>query len=274
MLMRVMRWVVATMTVLTTVAFVVVVITTAITTDRTLPIIKVEDGILEVSVNATEEELLQGISAYDEKDGDISSRLLVESISKFTEIGYCKVTYAVCDFDNHVTTATRQIHYTDYSPPTFRMTRPLVFSIYDPLNFIGTVEAEDCIDGDISKNVIIYSPDFKERESGNFTLQASVTNSKGDTASIELPIIVDEALVDGVKIILTDYLVYFKAGDPVPDWTTFVYEKVDSNGLESNFPLTIRTNFNKDVPGIYTVNYYGTDDGVHRGRTALIVVVE
>ena len=38
--------------------------------DKTIPEITVEGEMIEVSLKATDEELLKGVTAYDEKDGD------------------------------------------------------------------------------------------------------------------------------------------------------------------------------------------------------------
>lgn len=274
MVMRVMRICVAILTVLVTVVFLAVLITAKIKTDKTIPVITVDDSVLEVSVNATEEDLLKGVKAIDAKDGDISNRLLVESIGKFSEIGYCKITYAVSDLDNHVATATRKIHYTDYKKPRFKMNKPLLFSVYNSVVTTGIVGATDCLDGDISQNVIIYSPDYEDGKEGTFSLQVTVTNSKGDSSQIILPMVVEKQSKNSLDIILDQYLIYHKKGDPTPNWQKYIKEKVDSTGLEAEYKVTTKTNFNKDKPGIYTVNYYGTDSFRQQGHTALLVVVE
>lgn len=276
MLMRIMRIGVAILTALVTVVFFAVLITTKIKTDKTIPVITVEEGVLEVSVKASEDDLLKGVTATDEKDGDISDRLLVESIGRFAENekGYCKITYAVSDLDNHVATATRKIHYTDYTAPKFTMSKPLIFSIYDVVNTVGIVGASDCLDGNISQNVIIYSPDFVEDKEGTFSLQATVTNSKGDLSKIELPLLVEKQAKDAPQILLNKYLIYVKKGKAAPDWKKYIDETVDSTGVEADLKVDIKTNFNKDKTGMYTVNYYGTDNRNIKGHTALIVVVE
>ena len=274
MIMKIMRICVAVITALVTVVFLIVVITTKVKTDKTIPVITVDDGILEVSVKAKEDALLEGVYATDEKDGDISDRLLVESIGRFTEKGYCKITYAVSDYDNHVATATRKIHYTDYTSPKFTLSKPLLFSIYDVVDTTGRVGATDCLDGNISQNVIIYSPDFEEGDEGKFSLQANVTNSKGDSSQIVLPMIVEKQAKGAPEIHLNKYLIYVKKGKDAPDWHKYIDETVDSTGLEADLKIEVKTNFDKNKPGIYTVDYYGTDSKKIKGHTVLIAVVE
>lgn len=274
MLMKIIRWLVAALTVLVTIIFIIVLALTSITTDRTIPSITVEDGILDVSVTATDEDLMKGVTAYDGKDGDITSEVFVESISKFSEIGYCKVTYAVCDADNHVTSATRQIHYTDYVPPKFKMQKPLIFSSYNTFNIFGTVGATDCLDGDISQNVIVYSPDYEEDTIGTFTLQATVTNSKGDSSVITLPMTIEKQAREAPVIVLDEYLIYVKKGAPTPNWAKYIVETVDSTGIDANLKISVKTDFDSKKAGTYIVNYYGVDSKESTGHTALIAVVE
>ena len=273
MLMKLMRLIVFALTAVTVAVFAVVFITEKVTDDKTIPVIKVEKGILEVKAGAKEEELLAGVTAYDEKDGDITDRILVESIGKFSEIGYCKVTYAVSDSDNHLVTARRQIHYTNYKPPKFKLSRPLVFSVYKEMNIVGTVGATDCLDGDISQNVIIFSPDYESGKEGTFTLRATVMNSKGDSAEINLPMLVEKTSNNSPEIKLSEYLIYVKKGK-TPDWASYIKDTADASGLDAELEIEIETDYKADKKGMYNIDYYGTDINGYTGHTRLIAVVE
>ena len=55
--------------------------------DKTYPVITIDEQIIDVSINVTDEGLLKGVTAYDKKDGDITSKIYIESISKFVEHG-------------------------------------------------------------------------------------------------------------------------------------------------------------------------------------------
>lgn len=99
--------------------------------DHTYPEIKVGNEQLEVSVKAGADEFLKGIIATDEKDGDITNQVIVESISKFIDKNehICNVTYAVADSDNNVTKKTRKIRFIDYESPKFTASAPLVLEL-------------------------------------------------------------------------------------------------------------------------------------------------
>ncbi|MDD6145516.1 MAG: hypothetical protein PUB43_00525, partial [Oscillospiraceae bacterium] len=122
-MMRVFRAAVVIIFVLVTAVFSAFYIKEQKSRDDTLPEIKVETDTIEVSVKDGPEILLEGVSAYDGKDGDLTDKVIVESVSKFIEKGVSKVTYAVCDSNNHVTNATRRVVYKDYESPRFNLTK-------------------------------------------------------------------------------------------------------------------------------------------------------
>jgi CTP:phosphocholine cytidylyltransferase-like protein len=104
--MKILRVVAILLFVVTTALYVYFSVTEKLKTDNTVPVITLEEDVLEVGINATNAELLKGVTAFDEKDGDITDRVIVESLSNFIEPGLCRITYAVCDSNNHVATAT------------------------------------------------------------------------------------------------------------------------------------------------------------------------
>ena len=62
--------------------------------DDAAPVIVCSSSEIHVSVDASEEELLFGVTAMDAEDGDITSSVVIESISSFVEPGKSIITYA------------------------------------------------------------------------------------------------------------------------------------------------------------------------------------
>ena len=56
-------------------------------TDQTIPKISMDQDEIQVSVKDPEKVWKKGITAYDEKDGDITDSLVIESVSTFLEKG-------------------------------------------------------------------------------------------------------------------------------------------------------------------------------------------
>lgn len=241
--------------------------------DKTYPTITVGDEILKVKNDVSDEELLEGVTAYDEKDGDISDKVIIESISKFTEKGVCNVTYAVCDNDRHVARAVRKIKYENYKSPRFYLNEPLCYSVNRYVNIDGVIGAKDDIDGDISSNVIVMTEYFESGTVGTFTINAKATNSKGDTIEIKLPLIVEDRSVNAPEIKLSSYLIYVKKGSKV-NFMKYVKSVKSYTDDENDIPVTVSTEFDKNKTGVYSVHYYATDELQRRGHSVLTVIVE
>lgn len=272
-MMRVFRIIICILFALTFAAFGFLLLKDIIKTDRTYPEITVINEILDVSLDADEADLFQGVSAYDKKDGDITDKIIIESISKFKEGGTCDVVYAVCDNDNHVATAKRQIRYIGYTSPKITMNSSLCFSIYERIDISGIIGAVDCIDGDISDKVIITSVDYATGSEGIFSLDVKVTNSRGETVSVELPIIVENRNTSAPKIELTDYILYVPKGTQL-DFSKYVKSVKDSTNSSAGLNVYIESNYNPDESGVYMVNYYSNDSLNRQGHSTLNVIVE
>ena len=80
--MKAMRIIISIAFVFISIATLTVFISEKINTDKTIPQIKVEEEVIEVSLKATDEELLKGVTAHDEKDGDLTEKIIVELKSK------------------------------------------------------------------------------------------------------------------------------------------------------------------------------------------------
>ncbi len=243
-----------------------------ISIDRTIPQITVEEEMMEVSLKATDEELLKGVTAYDEKDKDLTEKIIIESISGFTEKGVSKVTYAVCDSDNNVAKATRKIRFKGYQSPRFKVTGNLCFSLYEYIDLKKIITAHDSIEGNITGKIIITSDDYSGSNAGAYSIDVSVTNNKGDTSTIQLPLIVEDRPISVPTIELTEYLVYTKKGTSI-DFNAYLVDALQGETSLKN-KVTVESNVNFNEPGTYHVHYYVTDTDDLRGHSVLTVIVE
>jgi len=241
--------------------------------DTTYPVITIDNPLLEVSITATDEDLLKGVTAYDEKDGDISHKVIVESISRFTEIGVCVVEYAVCDNDNHAVSASRKIVYTDYTAPRFTLSGSLLFGISRSMDIRSLLGAVDAIDGDISSKVIITANEYSSNTAGMNYISAKVTNSKGDMISLDLPVYVEELNLSAPVIELEHYMIYLKAGDSF-DVIGNIISAVDADEIDLTDQVDLDTNLNLNSPGIYEIHYRVQDWRERKGHAITTVIVE
>lgn len=262
------------------------------TIDATGPEINYQNDNLTLSINSPEEDLLQGITAIDDKDGDVTKSTIIESVSKFTGIGKRTITYAAFDSSNNITKNDRQLIYSDYTPPRFALSSPLSFIIGEE-DILQYMTATDCIDGDLTKKIKydLVDYDFGSQE-GTFQVKFHVTNSAGDTAYLpaevefRYPSYEDQDRIP--EIILSNYLIYLKTGDyfNAKDYLQGVtvgqvkysfgenyIGNSKSNVISKNL-ITLQLDPNMQEPGVHQVNYsMSTEDG-YTGTTKLLVVVE
>jgi len=191
----------------------------AVTVDRTLPIIEMDSDEVTISVKGGDAAILEGIKASDEKDGDITGNLFVESKSTFIEKGIFKATIAVADSDNHVTKVERKVTYSDYRSPQFTLTEPLKFLTTrenrDDLNIAESLRANDVVDGNISNKIKISSEySINGYTPGDSHMEFIVTNSMGDTSKLPVTVNIYSALEESglPEIILSNYLINTPVG--------------------------------------------------------------
>lgn len=270
--MRVLRITVTAIFIIVAVIFAIFYMGEKINMDTTMPVIQIDEPLLQVSFDADNTELLKGVTAHDGKDGDLTDRIIVESVSKFISDGICKVTYSVCDSNNNVSTATRKIQYKDYASPRFSMSKSTCYSIYEGVNITDAIQAYDCIDGDISRSIIVTSEDFTSSVTGVFEIEVSVTNSKGDTSIIKIPLIVEDQSISAPEIQLKEYLIYADLGEKI-DFSEYLVNATDSLGNNITSSVRIETNIDYSQNGTYSVHYYVTDSKGVQGHTVLNVIV-
>lgn len=78
--------------------------------DEEAPVIKIEDKKITYTEGDDYAVLLEGVSATDNADGDITDKVFVEKIIP-SENGEAVVYYGVLDMSNNVGTATRKVTY-------------------------------------------------------------------------------------------------------------------------------------------------------------------
>ena len=253
------------------------------------PIIDCPSYPLRVSVAALKDKslLMSDVTAMDKEEGDITSSMVVESISQFLEPGHSLITYVAFDSRNKVARATRHLYLTDYTSPTFEITDPLEFSYSTNFTPLSCIRAYDCIDGDISNRIkmTMLNGDDELGNIGAHNVEFSITNSLGDVVKLPAEVVVYDRTYTEMRLIpvirLQKYLVYV---DP-NTYIDFEGEMVESIGVmgdkysveeyESKYgKLEVDDGgFDPNEPGIYRVLYTCDYNGEYVGSAVLIVVV-
>lgn len=278
------------------------------------PSIHMEQDTIQIPVGAGEEEILAGVTANDKKDGDVSSSLMIEELTDFTERGKRLATIAAFDHDNNVTRETREIIYSDYEPPRFALSAPLYFPVNTD-SIMSSISASDGLDGDLTQNIKVSSDEqIWLNQEGDYQVVYSVANSAKD--QVQLPVTVtiyDPVEYQSLPVIsLNQYLVYINRGETIDPWSfveevsyrgrTYkpdvsstgkdilaeeMSETDDENASEDRYSreeerryltdIEIDNKLDSNTPGTYEIVYKVTADaeyGYESGTMRLIVVVE
>lgn len=259
-----------------------------IRTDTVAPEIHIGEQMDDLSLTAAREGLLQGITATDDQDGDVTDSLVVEEIwisdAQTKTVG---VRVAAFDRSGNVTKAQYEAVCRDYISPRFSLSEPLVFPNNTSMNILDYIGAEDQLDGDLTSHIRANAlQETTLGAAGVHDIEFRVTNSLGDTAKLVLPVEVYAAGTYDAGLVLTDYLIYlengasFRAEDYLKDFIIYSEEFSLEHGIPENFAVEIVGTVDTDTPGVYPVSYTVTftqsvtSVRMHSAYSKLIVVVE
>lgn len=239
--------------------------------DHTAPSISGTDDI-RLSVEDGEETLLQGMSAKDNRDGDVTDTLVVQDISGFDSEGRRTVSYAAVDETGNVGYATRTMSYSDYTAPVFNLSAPLRFPMGESFNVCSGISAASTLDGDLTNN-IKYALDRTVTASavGTYQIEFRVMDSTGTISYLPTELEVYDPANESVGVILSSYLIYLKTGDRF-DAESY-YEGTDLK-KDTGTELDVESNVNTSEPGTYYADYHVTTESGLSGTGRLVVVVE
>lgn len=274
--------------------------------DRTAPVIKADAEEITVGIEATQQELCAGITAADDRDGDLTEHVIISNIRKKEDGGKFDflITYTVFDKANNQGTLTRTLHYQNYEQTRFDISEQLRFPANQSIDILEYVTAEDCIDGDLTSFITIEGNNVnfdEELPKGYYTGTLSVTNSVGDTTRLPIEIEIYEDSFEEQntrpRITLKKNIVYLKTGEKLnlQEWIDSVWDRgeVDvvsdeeyakqqsaiTEPAKKQIPIS-RINIDAGAvdtakPGIYAAAYsYVSEETGQSCQARMIVVVE
>lgn len=249
-------------------AFVVFKVYMKVIVDNVAPVVTCESAEIEVPVEITEEELLAGVTAEDNRSGDVTDTLVIEKMSAFSDEGKRVVTYAAVDDSMNVGRCEQTIIYKGYERPRFDMSSSLCYSVGSNVDFLAGISAESVLDGSLTEN-IKYSLEgtVNITEPGSYPIEFRVMDSGGNVVYLDTSVEICEIDKCAFDVYLKKYLVYINKGDK------FDPEKYYEGAEYEDGSLKIDSNVNTKKTGTYYVDYIVKGASVS-GRARLVVVVE
>ena len=195
------------------VIFVAYIILVVVRKDVIGPEITIDNNRIEVSVQDDTSVLMEGVSAFDNRDGDVTSSIMIESLSNMLNGNMRIVTYAAVDKSHNVTTAKRTVVYTDYQSPEFYLLAPLRYPV-GTNNLTAGMTVLDCLDGDITNSIKITSEStYRPVVAGVYEMTFQASNSAADVAELKAKVELYSSYTSRpVDIMLKEYIVYIDRG--------------------------------------------------------------
>lgn len=246
------------------------------------PLITCSGDDLQIMCQYTKEDLLEGLSAYDEEDGNITEKILIGGFSDFIQPGVSSLEYAVYDQDGNIAILNRKVFFSDYVPPRVKILAPCVFKATDTAYHIPSLssylEGWDMLDGNITKHMLITYKDLDFSKPGKYTASVYLKNSFGDEVNLELPVHILESGIRGYSIELTaEPVIYLDKEAAVrPESYIAAVRNEDTNELipRDAYDLTINSDVDTSKDGIYEIQFSAiSSDRKQRGETWLTVIV-
>lgn len=235
--------------------------------DKTGPEIRCGNGDLVYHDGMSDSELLDGVTAYDEKDGDVSASLAIESVYP-VEDGKIVVVYVAKDNSNNITKVKQEYSYNGNAGMTGD-------------NNGTDAEAEPVVDTNaVGEEVGAEDPQAVDTEgtADNGPEEGTTETSDMDNASADAERIrkeqeeaAEQMPAGAPRIYLTDYVVKVPVGTTV-DRLSYVKEIVDDadNVYDLWTKIQITGALDTMTAGTYECTYYVVDSQGNTSNQAVL----
>ena len=153
--------------------------------DITKPKLK---GTKDIKVYIGEEiEFLKGITATDDRDGDITSWIQVDTSKVDTsKLGNYQVVYSIRDSSDNVATKKRNVTILEDKKPVLHGVSDKWITLGEKIDFLNGITATDDRDGDITSLIEVDSSKVNLKKAGAYKITYTITDSLGNTTSATL----------------------------------------------------------------------------------------
>ena len=253
---------------------------------NSVPVITASDKAIKVGDKFTDTEALEGVTAYDKEDHDLTKNIKVDlSQVNTNKVGNYKVVYSVEDSKGAKATKTINVRV---NPKPSAINSVPVITASDKVIKVGDkftntealegVTATDKEDGNITEKIAVESNNVDTNQPGDYTVTYSVEDSKGAKATKTINVRVNPRLIaiNSIPVInASDKSI--NVGDSFTDKDALkgvtAYDKEDGNITDR--VKVIENNVNTKQAGNYTVTYSVEDNkGAKAKKTVNVKVYE
>lgn len=162
----------------------------------------IQGAIDRTIVKGSDFDPMDGVTATDKEDGDLTSKVKVSGFINTSKVGSYEITYSVTDSGDLKTEkkVTITVKDTTNTPPVINGAKDKTISVgstYDPMTGITAVDNED---GDITSKIVV-SGNVDTSKEGSYNITYTVTDSGGlitvETITITVKSIDEKPVING-----------------------------------------------------------------------------
>ncbi|MCC0679985.1 DUF5011 domain-containing protein [Clostridioides sp. ES-S-0005-03] len=141
-----------------------------------------------------------GVTANDNIDGDLTSKIVIEGIVNTSVLGEQTLTYRVSDVANNEASVVRKVTVVDTVKPVFSGVDNLTLNLNDTFNALEGVTAVDGVDGDLTDLITVEGGDLVDT---SVVKEYQVTYKVSDKSSNEAVVVRLVSVIDNIPPVLT-----------------------------------------------------------------------
>lgn len=235
-------------------------------TQLSVSIMVIDDGLPEIlgtedliyNIGDSIPDYLNGVSATDNADGDITDLIIVDDSNvNLTLLGTYSLTYSVTDIAGNESQVTVSVTVVDNTPPEILGTSDIIYYLGDDEpDYLSGISAIDNLYGNVTYLIVVDDSNVVLTAIGNYTLTYSITDLSGNTNQISVSIFVE----DGTRPIIsgTNDLIYY-LGDTEPDYLDGVSAMDNVDGNITDLIIVDDSDVDLSIVGVYDVIYTVSD---------------
>ena len=242
--------------------------------DKTPPVIHDPREELHISVKDDPSVMLAELTATDDRDGDLTDKILIERISRFGENAQVDVSFVVFDSANNMCRHHRTVYYDDYTAPRFTLTMPLMYNEGEVVGVMDRLKLHDDLEGDITYKVKLEDSNVNDSQPGVYEVTLRAVTDHGMDVCVRVPLNVKKYDALAPRITLSEYLVYIKKGQKLKP-QDYITDVVDCNGYPIDLKMVfVYSQVDTNKVGGGQVRFETVDGVGRKGYTYLTVIVE
>ncbi|MCK9575119.1 MAG: DUF5011 domain-containing protein [Clostridia bacterium] len=210
-----------------------------------------------IEVNSNEPNWLNGVSATDDKDGDITVNIVVDDSNVILNtLGTYTLTYCVTDSSDNTESVTVNVNVIDTTDPEILGLVNRTVEVNSSPNWLTGITATDSYNGNLTSSITVDDSNVNLTLLGTYQLNFTVKDSSDNEVTGTIDVIVVDT-TDPVILGAVDLQVEARS---TPNWLTGITASDNYDGnLTSSITVDSET-VNLNLLGTYTLTYSVTDE--------------